>query len=90
MSALNEEGCDSVYFTKQQLNDFRVRAYKEFVQHKFKRYLLHPLLLLLKIHNWEDLLYVIRVIKLGFGIKSRIGVKIKTSKDLIFGKRQYV
>jgi len=90
MSALNEGGCATLYFTKTQLNEFRVRAYKEFVGHKFKRYLLHPSILLRKIRNWEDLLYVIRVIKLGFGIKSRTGKAIKTSKDLIFARRQYV
>lgn len=90
MSALNEGGCNSVYFTKQELNNFRVKAYKEFVEHQFKRYLKNPLHIMRKIRNLEDLLYVIRVIKLGFGIKGRTGKQVKTSKDLIFGRKQYV
>ena len=89
MSALNEGGCNTLYFTKQQLLDFRSIAYKEFVEHKFKTYLLHPMILLRKIRSLEDFFYLMKVIGLGFDIKNRLGNKLKTTKDLVFGKNQY-
>lgn len=90
MSALNEGGCRTVNFTKQQIKDFQQKAYNEFVRHKMWQYIKKPWLLLQKIHSVEDLLYLIRVGWLGLQIKLRQGKKIATSKDYIYGDKQYV
>jgi hypothetical protein len=87
---LNEGGCDTVYFTKEQLNNFRGTAYREFLKHRLKSYMKNPLHLIRKIHSVEDLSYLLRMAKMGLGMKSRSGVKTATSKDFIYGKRQYV
>ena len=89
-SALNEGGCKTVNFTKQQIKDFQQQAYNEFVEHKMWQYIKKPWLLLQKIHSIEDLLYLIKVGWFGIQMKLRQGKKIATSKDYIYGKKQYV
>lgn len=92
MSIMNEGGCDSVHFNKEELKQMQKEAYSEFVRHKVVYYLTHPQAIIRKIHSVEDLLYVWRLAKLGFAMVLRsISNKVSsTSKDFIYGKRQYV
>ena len=90
MSALNEGGTPTVNFTKQEVKDFQKQAYNEFTMHKMKVYMRFPLLLLRKIKNFEDLRYTLKVLLMGVSMKLKQGKKIVTSKDYIYGKKQYV
>jgi magnesium-protoporphyrin IX monomethyl ester (oxidative) cyclase len=90
MSILNEGGCDTVHFKKDQLRWIRDYAYREFVQHRFRAYMRNPRLLLQKIHSFEDARYLWRLVNMGLGMKRRAGQKSGTSKDFIYGDRQYV
>lgn len=90
MSALNEGGTPTVHFTKEQIKEFQRQAYNEFTSHKMWQYIKHPMLLLRKIRSIEDLFYLIKILLMGVGIKRKQGKKIATSKDYIYGKKQYV
>jgi magnesium-protoporphyrin IX monomethyl ester (oxidative) cyclase len=90
MSALNEGGTPTVNFTKAQIKEFHRIAYYEFTKHKMWQYIKNPMRLIRKVRNLEDLKYLIRILLLGVQVKSRQGKKLSTSKDLIYGKKQYV
>ena len=90
MSALNEGGCATVNFTKEQVKDFQKKAYNEFVTYKMWQYIKKPWLLFSKIRSIEDLRYLIRIGWLGVQMKLRQGKKIGSSKDFIYGEKQYV
>lgn len=92
MSIMNEGGCDTKYFTKGELKLMQKKAYSEFIRYKIRYYILHPLHLVRKIHSLEDLRYMRRLFKLGFSmaIKTLSRKVTATSKDFIYGKRQYV
>lgn len=90
MSALNEGGTPTVYFTKEQIKGWQRIAYNEFVSHRMWQYIKHPGQILQKIRSLEDLCYVIRIVLMGINMKLKQGKKIKTSKDYIYGNRQYV
>lgn len=90
MSALNEGGNPTVNFTKEEIKEWQRLAYNEFTEHKMWQYLKNPMLLVRKVRSFEDLRYLIKVLMMGVGIKKRQGKKITTSKDYIYGKRQYV
>jgi hypothetical protein len=53
-------------------------------------YLKHPGLLLRKIRSFEDLRYMVKILIMGASMKLRQGKKLTTSKDFIYGKKQYV
>ena len=89
MSALNEGGAKTVYFTKDEIKDFQKQAYNEFVTHRMWQYIQHPGLILQKIRSIEDLFYMFRLVRMGIGMKLKQGKKITTSKDYIYGKKQY-
>ena len=90
MSALNEGGTPTVNFTKEQIKEFQRQAYNEFTSYKMWEYIKNPMILLRKIRSFEDLRYLIKILLMGVGIKRRQGKKIATSKDYIYGKKQYV
>ena len=90
MSALNEGGQPTVNFKKEEIKEFQRQAYNEFVQHKMWQYIKHPMLLLRKIRSFEDLRYLCKILLMGVAIKRRQGKKLTTSKDYIYGKKQYV
>jgi len=90
MSALNEGGARTVRFSKQEIKDFQRQAYNEFVDHRIRQYLKHPGQILRKIRSIEDLMYVSKVGIMGISMKLRSGKQIKTSKDYIYGGKQYV
>lgn len=90
MSALNEGGTPTTNFTKEQIKEFQRTAYNEFTSYKMWEYIKHPMLLLRKIRSFEDLRYLIKILLMGVQIKKKQGKKIATSKDYIYGKRQYI
>lgn len=89
---MNEGGCDTLHFKAAELKVLQTLAYKEFIMHKIKFYLTHPLAIINKIKSWQDLFYVLKLVWLGAAMAYRsITTKISTtSKDFIYGKRQYV
>jgi anaerobic magnesium-protoporphyrin IX monomethyl ester cyclase len=91
-SIMNEGGCRTVHFTKEQLKDLQKKAYRDFIRHKIFYYLKNPGAIFRKIHSWEDVCYLSRLARLGFSMAIRSISKTvsKTSKDFIYGKRQYV
>lgn len=90
MSALNEGGCATVNFTKEQIKDFQKKAYNDFVRFKMWEYIKKPWLIFQKIRSMEDCMYLMRIGWLGIKMKLRQGKKIGSSKDFIYGKSQYV
>lgn len=90
MSALNEGGARTLYFSKQEIKNFQRQAYNEFVDHRIRQYLLHPGEIFQKIRSLEDLKYLSRVGYMGIKMKLKQGKKIVTSKEYIYGKKQYV
>jgi radical SAM superfamily enzyme YgiQ (UPF0313 family) len=90
MSALNEGGARTVHFTKAQIKEFQRQAYNEFVDHRIREYLRHPGAILCKIRSWEDLAYVCKLGIMGIRMKLKRGQKITTTKDYIYGRKQYV
>ena len=91
-SVMNEGGCDTKFFTKDQLKQKQADAYAQFIKHKIFFYLTHPWSILRKIHSWEDFRYVARLAILGFDMFIKtISKKVSsTSKDFIYGKKQYI
>ena len=90
MSELNEGGVRTLFFSKEQVKDFQRQAYNEFVSHRMWQYIKHPGLLMQKVRTFEDLAYLMRILLMGVGMKRKQGKSIKTSKDYIYGRKQYV
>ena len=65
---LNETGCDTIYFKKEELNRLQKRAYRSFIISRALTYLFNPLKLVRKIHSMENLKYVLRLLNKGFEI----------------------
>ncbi|MGE5279432.1 MAG: B12-binding domain-containing radical SAM protein [Deltaproteobacteria bacterium] len=59
--ALNETGCSTTRFTQEELGRFQKSAYRSFLLHRGLAYLIKPWRLLWKIHDAEDLRYVLRL-----------------------------
>lgn len=92
MAIMNEGGCGTVHFKAVELKALQKQAYSEFIRHKIKFYLTHPWAILRKIRSVRDLRYMVRIITLGVSMARRsLSAKVSpTSKDFIYGKRQYV
>jgi len=92
MSIMNEGGCRTLHFTKDELKALQKEAYAEFIRHKIRFYLRHPFALARKIRSIEDLFYMLKLIRFGVFMTLRsLSTKVAaTSKDFIYGKRQYV
>lgn len=90
MSALNEGGARTVNFSKAQIKEFQRQAYNEFVDHRSREYMKHPGQILRKIRSLEDLKYVYKMGIMGISMKLKRGKKIATTKDYIYGGKQYV
>lgn len=69
-ASLAHGGCDTKYFTKEQLQDLLASAYRIFWSHRFKSFL-NPMRVLRKIRSLEGLLYVIKLMKIGISLKLR-------------------
>jgi anaerobic magnesium-protoporphyrin IX monomethyl ester cyclase len=82
---LNETGCDTVYFKKEELSRLQKEAYRSFMLHRALTYLFNPLRLIRKIHSVEDLCYILRLLKLGAGIFARtLNPLHRKSSDYIY------
>ncbi len=60
---LNETGCDTVHFKKEELNRFQKQAYRSFLMFRVFSYLAHPWRLFWKIHDLEEVCYVARLVR---------------------------
>ncbi len=84
---LNETGCDTVYFKKEELNRLQKKAYRSFIAYRAMTYLFNPLKLVRKIHSMEDLKYILRVFSKGFEIFFRtLNPLYKRSSDYLYLK----
>lgn len=84
---LNETGCDTVYFKKEELNRLQKKAYRSFIIYRATTYLLNPLKLIRKIRSIEDFKYILRIINKGFGIFFRtFNPLYKKSSDYLYIK----
>lgn len=68
---LNETGSDTKYFKKEELRVLQKRAYREFLVYRALDYFFHPYKLVQKVHSFEDLLYLLRLIRHGLAIVIR-------------------
>ncbi len=65
---LNETGSDTVYFKKEELSRLQKEAYRSFLLYRGLSYLFNPLRIFRKIHNVEDLKFIIRIVGKGWQI----------------------
>ncbi len=68
---LNETGCDTVHFKKEELGRLQKKAYRSFIVYRILSYLFHPWRIGRKIRSREDLRYVLRLIDAGVSIFAR-------------------
>ncbi|HAJ56605.1 MAG TPA: hypothetical protein DCL35_02420 [Candidatus Omnitrophica bacterium] len=86
-SVLNEIGTDTLYFKKEELNKLQKTAYRTFIVHRIWSYLLNPLKLIRKVHSMEDARYILRLIKMGWGIFVRtLNPLNKKTSDYLYSK----
>jgi len=76
LASLFSGGCDTKYFTKEELRDLQSRAYSEFYR---ERVFTMPLRILGKIHSFENLRYAVKITKNALKIILRNPFKIKTA-----------
>jgi len=65
---LNETGCDTLAFKKEELGRLQKKAYRSFLMHRVLSYLFHPWRIARKIRSPEDLRYVLRLMGIGLSI----------------------
>lgn len=58
---LNETGCDTVHFKKEELSSIQKKAYRSFMLHSIIKYTSNPVHILRKIRSVEDLKYILRI-----------------------------
>lgn len=84
---LNETGCDTIYFKKEELNRLQKKAYRSFIIYRAMTYLFNPLKLVKKIHSTEDFKYILRMLNKGFLIFFRtFNPLYKKSSDYLYVK----
>ncbi len=84
---LNETGCDTVNFKKEELSRLQKDAYRSFIIYRGLTYLLNPLILLRKINSLEDFRYVLKLLMKGSGIFLRTFNPLhKKSSDYLYAK----
>jgi len=84
---LNETGCDTVYFKKEELAQLQKKAYRSFIIYRAMTYLFNPLKLLRKIHSLEGLKYILSMVTKGFGVFFRtLDPLYKRSSDYLYAK----
>lgn len=84
-------GFATKYLTATELKMTQLKAYRSFVTHRFFSYLFNPFLILRKIRNFEDILYVLKLLHNGVRVltNSFLSSKkfMKKSDYSIFYKR---
>lgn len=86
-SVLNEIGSDTLYFKKEDLNKLQKLAYRTFLVHRIWSYLLNPLKLIRKVRSAEDARYILRLIKMGWGIFVRtLNPLNRKTSDYLYSK----
>lgn len=84
---LNETGCDTLHFKKEELNRLQKDAYRSFIVYRGLSYLFNPLTLVRKINSYEDCRYVWKLLIKGIGIFLRtFNPLYKKSSDYLYVK----
>ena len=84
---LNETGCDTLHFKKEELNRLQKDAYRSFIVYRGLSYLFNPLTLVRKINSFEDFRYVWKLLIKGLGIFLRtFNPLYKKSSDYLYVK----
>lgn len=84
---LNETGCDTIYFKKEELNRLQKKAYRSFIIYRALTCLFNPSRLVRKIHSTEDFKYILRLVSKGPGILFRtFNPLYKKSSDYLYVK----
>lgn len=84
---LNEIGTDTIYFRKEELNQFQKEAYRSFIKHRAWTYIVNPLKILRKIHSTEELRYVLKLLIMGLSIFVRtFNPLYRKSSDYLYAK----
>lgn len=84
---LNETGCDTLHFKKEELNRLQKDAYRSFIIFRGLTYLFNPLSLVRKINSYEDFRYVLKLLIKGAAIFLRtFNPLYKKSSDYLYSK----
>lgn len=84
---LNETGCDTLYFKKEELGRLQKDAYRSFIVYRALTYLANPLRVIRKIHSPEELRYVLKLLIKGMFIFIRtFNPLYKKSSDYLYVK----
>jgi len=65
---LNDAGCNTLYFSKEELKKIQKSAYRSFIIHRALTYLFNPLRLIRKVHSREDFFYVLKLLRRGASV----------------------
>jgi len=68
---LNETGCDTLHFKKEELGRLQKKAYRSFLLYRIISFLFHPWRIARKIRSREDLRYMMRLMGVGSSIFAR-------------------
>ncbi len=84
---LNETGCDTKYFKKEELSRLQKKAYRSFISYRAFSYIFHPWRLFWKIRSLEDLCYVAKLAARGLEIFLRtLNPLNRKSSDYLYPK----
>jgi len=82
---LNETGCDTKFFKKEELSVLQKKAYRSFIMYRAFSFILHPWRMAWKIRSTEDLCYVLRLVFKGLEIFLRtLNPLNKKSSDYLY------
>ena len=68
---LNETGCDTKFFKKEEISKIQKDFYRKFMIHRGIDYVIKPWKIIRKIRSWEDFEYVMRLLMEGIKIFRR-------------------
>lgn len=67
-AALAQVGCQTKYFSQKELQVFLTKAYNKFWRARFISFL-NPIRVIRKIHSFEDMRYVLKIVSVGIMLK---------------------
>jgi len=87
--SLNETGCDTMHFRKEELQKIQKKFYRNFIISRVLRYIFNPFLLIRKVRSWEDVRYVIRLAGASLKIfKSVLKKENKRTGEFLYKKNE--
>ena len=76
--SVNKAEWDTKFISRDELNQVRTQAYSRILNRRMKRYI-NPLRLMRKVKSWEDLKFLLRLIRVAINIR----ISLKRSGELL-------